>query len=77
MVLVPVESPDYKEIQEKNKVIHNNEFIKSKDLIVGATYENLNGTQFVYMGKFKPWFIMRNYYNSTPKRYSWEEAKPI
>lgn len=77
LVLVPVDSPDYQEIQAKNEVIHNNEFIKPKDLIVGATYENLNGTQFVYMGKFKPWFIMRNYYNSTPKRYSWEEAKPI
>ena len=36
LVLVPVESPDYKEIQEKNKIIHNNEFIKAKDLIFGA-----------------------------------------
>lgn len=77
LVLVPVDSPDYQEIQAKNKVIHNNEFIKSKDLIVGATYENLNGTQFVYMGKFKPWFLMRNYYYSASIRYSWEKAKPI
>ena len=51
LVLVPVESPDYKEIQEKNKVIHNNEFIKAKDLILGATYETLNGYKYVYMGK--------------------------
>lgn len=31
LVLVPVESSDYKEIQEKNKVIHNNTFIKARD----------------------------------------------
>lgn len=55
LVLVPVESSDYKEIQEKNKVIHNNTFIKTRDLIIGATYEDLNGNQYVYMGKSKPW----------------------
>lgn len=52
LVLVPVESPDYKEIQNKNKIIHNNEFIKAKDLIIGATYETLKGDKYVYMGKF-------------------------
>lgn len=55
LVLVPVESPDYKEIAAKNKVRHDNTFIKAKDLVVGATYEHLNGKRFVYMGKFKPW----------------------
>lgn len=55
LVLVPVESSDYKEIQEKNKVIHNNTFIKTRDLIIGATYADLNGNQYVYMGKSKPW----------------------
>lgn len=62
LVLVPVESPDYKEIQEKNKVIHNNTFVKAKELIIGATYEDLNGQQYVYMGKSKPWSEERNYY---------------
>ena len=62
LVLVPVESSDYKEIQEKNKVIHNNTFIKARDLIIGATYEDLNGNQYVYMGKSKPWKDQSNYY---------------
>lgn len=62
LVLVPVESSDYKEIQEKNKVIHNNTFIKARDLIIGATYEDLNGNQYVYMGKSKPWKNQSNYY---------------
>lgn len=52
LVLVPVDSSDYQEIQEKNKIIHNNEFIKAKDLILGATYESLNGVKYVYLGKF-------------------------
>lgn len=63
LVLVPVESPDYKEIQEKNKVIHNNEFIKAKDLIVGATYETLNGEQYVYMGKYDRYQQVFNHYH--------------
>ena len=51
LLLVPVDSPDYQEIQAKNKIIHNNEFIKAKDLVLGATYEMLNGERYVYMGK--------------------------
>lgn len=62
LVLVPVESPDYKEIQAKNKVIHNNEFIKAKDLILGATYETLNGKRYVYMGKYNCYNTQTNYY---------------
>lgn len=71
LVLVPVESPDYKEIQEKNKIIHNNEFIKAKDLILGATYETLNGEKYVYMGKYDVYDYMTNYYHDK-KRYSYQ-----
>lgn len=52
LVLVPVESPDYKEIARKNEVFHKNEFIKAKDLKVGATYRSKNDKTFVYMGRF-------------------------
>lgn len=71
LVLVPVESTDYKEIQEKNKIIHNNEFIKAKDLIVGATYEMLNGIRYVYMGKYDVYDIITNRYHDR-KRYSYQ-----
>ena len=37
LVLMPVESPDYKTIAEYNKIVHNNESIKAKDLVLGAT----------------------------------------
>ena len=62
LVLVPIDSPDYKEIQEKNKIIHNNEFIKAKDLILGATYETLNGDKYIYMGKYDVYEHEINYY---------------
>lgn len=64
LVLVPVESSDYKEIKKKNEIIHNNEFIKAKDLIIGATYETLGGEKFVYMGKHDIYeYEYNNYFN--------------
>lgn len=53
LVLMPVESPDYKQISEFNKIIHNNETIKTKDLIVGATYLTKDNENWIYMGKFE------------------------
>ena len=52
LVLMPVESLDYKEISEFNKVVHNSECIKAKDLIVGATYLTKDNENWIYMGKF-------------------------
>lgn len=52
LVLMPVESPDYKEISEFNKIVHNNECIKAKDLIIGATYLTKDNENWIYMGKF-------------------------
>lgn len=73
LVLVPIESPDYKEIQEKNKIVHNNEFIKAKDLIIGATYETLKGDRYVYMGRFDRFEKKYNQYYEDP--YSWNKCK--
>lgn len=53
LVLMPVESPDYKQISEFNKIIHNNETIKAKDLIIGATYLTKDNENWIYMGKFE------------------------
>lgn len=52
LVLLPVESPDYKEITNYNNIVFNNESIKAKDLIIGATYLDKENTEFVYMGKY-------------------------
>lgn len=53
LLLVPVDSADYKEIERKNKIFHSNDFIKAKDLKVGATYIDKNDVTYVYMGKFE------------------------
>lgn len=53
LVLMPVESPDYKQIVEYNKVVHNKESIKARNLIIGATYLSKNNDEQIYMGKFE------------------------
>ena len=52
LVLLPVESPDYKEITNYNNIIFNNESIKAKDLIIGATYLDKENKEYVYMCKY-------------------------
>lgn len=67
LVLMPVESPDYKQVAEYNNIVHNNEHIKAKDLIVGATYLTKDNTELVYVGKFE-------YYSHG---YEWRENGEI
>lgn len=67
LVLVPTESPDYKEIKEKSAIRHNDEFVKAKELIIGATYETLKGEKYVYMGKYETYETLTNRYHD----YSW------
>lgn len=55
LVLLPTSSPDYSEIVKHNEVLHITEYIKAKDLKIGATYETKKGDQYVYLGKFDFW----------------------
>lgn len=52
LVLVPVDSPDYKELTKINELRHAQEFIKVKDLKIGAAYLSKNNEEFIYIGKF-------------------------
>ena len=52
LVLLPVDTPDYKEIKEYNDIVHNNLTIKAKDLKVGATYLTKDNSEYIYMGRF-------------------------
>lgn len=74
LLLIPTESPDYIKIKEGSETIHNNTFIKAKDLIIGLTYEDLNGEQYVYMGKSKPWYTKKNYFYSS---YNYDYKYPL
>ena len=52
LVLIPTSSPDYKKIETYNALVHDNEKIKAKDLIIGATYLTKDNEKVVYVGKF-------------------------
>jgi len=52
LILMPTESPDYKEISQYNEIIHSNNYIKAKDLIIGATYRTKSNEEWIYMGRF-------------------------
>ena len=73
LILIPIESPDYKSIQRKTKIIYDNSFVKPTDLKVGVTYEDFNGVQYVYMGKSKPWERQTNCYHEPLYRYSFQK----
>lgn len=53
LILIPTESPDYKEISQFNEIMHNKSYIKGKDLILGATYLTKDNQKYIYLGKFE------------------------
>ncbi len=55
LFLMPVESPDYKEVMEYSNTINDNQMIKAKDLVIGATYLTKDNKQWIYMGKYDEW----------------------
>lgn len=65
LVLLPVDSPDYKKIQEYSNIISENKIIKAKDLILGATYLDKKNLEWIYIGK-------HNYYDYG---YRWLNTK--
>ncbi|MFS0905661.1 hypothetical protein AB3N02_21695 [Priestia aryabhattai] len=52
LILIPVDSPDYKNISKLNELIHAENHLKAKDLKIGATYLTKDNKHYVYMGKF-------------------------
>jgi hypothetical protein len=53
LVLLPTSSPDYVELTAFNALLHQNQLIKPKELILGATYLTKNNAEWTYMGKFE------------------------
>lgn len=64
LVLIPTESPDYKEISEFNKVIHNRVKLKGKDLKIGGTYLIKSNNEIIYLGRFDFWDYDYGEYNN-------------
>lgn len=55
LILIPTESPDYKDIMFFSNIINKNQYIKAKDVKIGATYLDKDNTQYVYMGRYDRW----------------------
>lgn len=55
LVLIPTESPDYVEITNYNKMVHDNFKLKGKDLKLGATYLTKQNEEWIYLGRFDKW----------------------
>jgi hypothetical protein len=52
LVLLPVNSPDYKECVELTKIIKENNYVKPSELEVGHIYEDKRGGKYLYVGRF-------------------------
>lgn len=60
IILLPVSAPEYEDLKKLNELRHKKEYIKAKDLTVGATYLSKNNEELVYLGKF---FKYGSFYN--------------
>lgn len=52
LVLIPVESPDYKEMVSYSDKVKENKMISAKDLVIGGTYLTKDNEHWIYMGRF-------------------------
>lgn len=65
LVLLPVNAPEYKELKELNELRYKKNFVKAKDLKVGATYLTKKNEKLVYLGKFDEY------------EHSWRNHEPM
>ena len=52
LLLLPIDSPDYKEIIQYNEILHEKNYVKVKDLVLGGTYKTKSDEEYIYMGRF-------------------------
>lgn len=72
LVLLPVNSMEYQEIQNYTKKIKNAEYVKPKDFKVGYIYKHKKDGNYIYLGYFDYYD-----YDGQPKKmhhFMWEES---
>lgn len=55
LLLIPTESPDFKELQKWTASVFNATEFKGNDLIPGATYKTKQNEDWIYVGRFNYW----------------------
>lgn len=53
LVLIPEESPDYKQLVEYRDTLYDKEKITSKDIVLGGTYLTDKNESAIYLGRFE------------------------
>ena len=77
LLLIPVGSPDYREIKAYTDKIQNGKKFKGKDLIIGAAYLTKNNEQWIYMGRFDKWNTEHNRYHTYWQRSGGYWVEPL
>lgn len=89
MVLIPVSSPEFEELERRNNLIHTNNTVRARDLKVGATYLTKQGGEWIYLGRYdyyfngekraKPyyWFYCREGKGATNWEYEYQQIATI
>lgn len=67
LILMPVNSPDYKEIKDYSRTRLSNKKISARDLIIGATYLDKNNKEYIYLGRYDYWDEKAVYKNTTDR----------
>jgi len=52
LIMIPVDSPDYKEMVEINNLRHEKKKFDSKNMILGATYKTNQNYELIYLGRY-------------------------
>ena len=60
LVLLPVDSADYKSFSMASQLINTNQAIKPSELILGGTYLTKQNEELVYMGRFDKYNLKYN-----------------
>lgn len=53
LVLMPVASPDYKEIKKFNDQVKDGDFVKAENLVVGRIYKFKDLSDWIYLGRYQ------------------------
>lgn len=78
LVLVPIDAPEYQQIKQNTAAVYEQGNIGAKDLVVGHTYANLEGSEFVYLAKdykytySRVYSSFRSYLNTSIGKYNVE-----
>jgi hypothetical protein len=81
LVLLPIDSPDYKEHKKFSDQLFNNNFIGARELKIGSLYTHVNRETYLYLGRGYAYddctYNMRNKQRGKTKHFWFKSLKPL